>query len=269
MAQQRNQSGRRPASVTASAALCLGAWTLCALPLQAQVAPATLNAPGPTKTMPAVPSPPSQRAAPGTPVDRIVAIVNGDLILDSDVDQELRLEALEPYDNPSGEGSRDKAIERLINRDLILQQVKLQNSDPVSSAEVDKELAGLRKNIVACKRYDCETKAGWDRFLADNGFTEQSLHNLWAERMQVLDYIEQRFKMGIRITPEEIKDYYTKTMLPEYAEQHVTPPALDTLSERIQEVLLAQRVTALLDDWLKSLRAQGSVVVLHPGEAAP
>jgi hypothetical protein len=87
--------------------------------------------------------------------------------------------------------------------------------------------------------------------------------------MQVLAYIEERFRMGIRVSPEEIEEYYKKTMLPEYAAKHVTPPALDTLSARIQEVLLAQRVSSLLDDWLKSLRAQGSVVVLHPGEAAP
>jgi len=58
-------------------------------------------------------------------------------------------------------------------------------------------------------------------------------------------------------------------MLPLYAAQHVAPPPLDSVSQRIQEVLLQQQVSNLLDDWLKSLRAQGSVVVLHPGEGAP
>jgi len=250
---------------TVLAALCL-CGTACA-----QVAPLTLNATGPAKV--AAPMPPVPQAgaagAPGTQIDRIVAIVNGDLILDSDVDQELRLEALEPYDNPTREGSRDEAVNRLINRDLILQQVKLQNEDPPSAAEVEAEVDGLRRNIPACKRNDCATKAGWTAFLATHGFNEETLQSLWSERMQVLNYIEQRFKMGIRITPQEIQEYYTKTMLPEYAAQHVMPPSLDSLSERIQEVLLAQRVTALLDDWLKSLRAQGSVVVLHPGEVAP
>jgi len=42
-----------------------------------------------------------------------------------------------------------------------------------------------------------------------------------------------------------------------------------SISSRIQEVLLQQQVSSLLNDWLKSLRAQGSVVVLHPGEGAP
>ena len=263
---QRNQFGDWTSTALAAAMLCAGTG------LHAQVSPGTIQAPTPTKLVPAVPAPATPETSAtsaGAPIDRIVAIVNRDLILDSDVDQELRLEALEPYDNPAQEGSRNEAINRLINRALILQQVKLQSSEPIPDADVDKELDGLRHNIPACKAYNCTTKEGWDKYLADHGFTEESLRNLWAERMLVLSYIEQRFQMGIRISPEEIADYYTKTMLPEYTAQHVTAPKLETLSSRIQEVLLAQRVTALLNDWLRSLRAQGSVVVLHPGEAAP
>ena len=87
--------------------------------------------------------------------------------------------------------------------------------------------------------------------------------------MEVLRFIEQRFRTGIKITPEEIQAYYTKTMLPEYARQNTKAPPLDTLSDRIQEVLLEQRVSGMLGDWLKSLRAQVSVVVLHASEEAP
>ena len=41
------------------------------------------------------------------------------------------------------------------------------------------------------------------------------------------------------------------------------------MADRIQEVLLQQQVTALLDDWLKALRAQGSVQIVKPGEELP
>ena len=43
---------------------------------------------------------------------------------------------------------------------------------------------------------------------------------------------------------------------------------LETIQKRIEEVLLQQEVGALLQDWLKSLRAQGSVQILTPGEVA-
>lgn len=212
---------------------------------------------------------PRMPAAQGVEVDRVVAIVNGDLILDSDVDQERRFGALLPYGEASGAYNRDAAIERLINRDLILQQSKLQPGGEITMAAAAADLDAVRKSIPTCKQYHCETQAGWDRFLATEGFTEQSLTGLWRQRMEVLAFIELRFRMGIKISPQEIQTYYEKTLLPQYAAQHATPPPLDSISSRIQEVLLQQQVSNLLTDWLESLRAQGSVVVLHPGEEAP
>lgn len=215
-----------------------------------------------------------QEAAPKMPevegeqMDRVVAIVNNDLILDSDVDEERRFEAFQPY-RDAAESSREKTIERLVNRQLILQQSKLQPEDPFSDAEVDKEIDSLKKDIPECKKYACETAGGWEKFLAAHGFTPESLRDRWQTRMEVLRFISERFKQGIRITDAEIKSYYEKQMLPEYEKKGVKPPALNTISDRISEVLLQQQVSLLLNDWLKSLRAQGQVVILHPGEPAP
>ncbi len=242
-----------------------------------------------TQSLPPLPVPPRPSIAPtdapptpirqpdlprmplesGTAMDRVVAIVNGDLILDSDADQERRFSALLPYGEGGGAYSRDAAIQRLINRDLILQQIKLQPGYDVSEEAAAKDLESLRKSIPACKQFNCDTTAGWDRFLASEGFTEASLTRLWQQRMEVLAFIEQRFRMGIKITPVQIRNYYDTDLRKQYAAQHATPPPLRTISSRIQEVLLQQQVSSLLDDWLQSLRAQGSVVVLHPGEDAP
>jgi peptidyl-prolyl cis-trans isomerase SurA len=218
--------------------------------------------PGPTPAAPEMP------VVQGQEIDRVVAIVNGDLILDSDVDEERRFTDFQPYRDPNGGYTRDGAIERLINRDLILQQIKLRPEDPITDAEVKKELDALRKSIPECKGV-CETEAGWQKFLAAHGFTQQALTTRWRERMEVLRFIEERFRMGTRISPADIQNYYEKTMLPQYEKQHATPPKLDAISDRIQEVLLQQQVSNLLGDWLKSLRAQGSVVVLKQGEVAP
>ncbi len=217
-------------------------------------------------TLPKLPSMPQE---PGAEVDRVVAIVNGELILDSDVDQERRFAALLPYGEAGGAYIREKAVERLINRKLILQQSRLQPDDAISTEDAEEDLNKLRKEIPDCKEYHCETKAGWDKYLATEGFTEESLTALWQQRMEVLAFIERRFRMGVKITPEQIQSYYTKTLLPLYAAQHATAPPVDSISERIQEVLLQQQVSNLLSDWLLSLRAQGSVVLLHPGEEAP
>jgi peptidyl-prolyl cis-trans isomerase SurA len=249
--------------------ICCGAAAMTALCVMAAAQNAAQKAAVPQTPASAAPAAPTMPATSGQEIDRVVAIVNGDLILDSDVDEEKRFTAFQPYRDPNADFSRDNAIERLINRDLILQQIKLQPAANVSDADVKKELDVVRKSIPECKQYACETDAGWTKFLAAHGFTQAELMSRWRARMEVLQFIEERFRMGIRIQPAEINDYYAKTMLPQYEKQHVTPPKLETISDRIQEVLLQEQVSNLLGDWLKSLRAQGSVVVLKQGEVAP
>lgn len=211
---------------------------------------------------------PQQPPSNATLVDRVVAIVNNDLILESDVDEERRFVAFEPYADTSG-FSREQALQRLIDRTLILEQAKLQPEAAVTPVQVQEQLQQLRKDIPACKRYQCETDAGWAKFVAAQGFTLPQLEDRWRERMQTLKFIEIRFRMGIRITPAQISTYYDKTLLPEFARQHATAPKLESVSDRIQEILLEQQVSGLLDDWLKTLRAQGSVQIIQPGGVAP
>jgi len=208
------------------------------------------------------------RPQQGVVLDRLVAVVNGDVILESDVDEERRFEEVQPY-RAAATYTRDKIIERLIDRALILQQALLQPEDNVPDRDLNAQLATLRKDIPACKQYNCETDEGWKKYLGDHGFTEEEFGARWRQRMQLLKFIEVRFRNGIRITDDEIKAYYEKTMLPEYAKQNVTPPKLETIQKRIEEVLLQQEVGALLQDWLKSLRAQGSVRMIMLGEVTP
>ncbi|HEY4381485.1 MAG TPA: peptidylprolyl isomerase [Acidobacteriaceae bacterium] len=200
-------------------------------------------------------------------LDRVVAVVNGDLILASDVDAERRFTAFQPFAE-SKPPTEDELLNRLIDRTLVQQQMALQPLTPIPDIAVDGELAVLRKSIPKCAAYHCDTDEGWRKFAADQGFDMQELRDRWRLRMEVLQFIEDRFRMGIRIQPTDIDAYYQKTMLPVYAKEKMTPPPESTLTDRIQEILLQQQVDKLLDDWLASLRAQGSVRILKPGEEA-
>ena len=254
MTKQREMPGRVAARMVlmlgcglmyaGAAAPCLGQGGTTA-PSQAQTAPAMGNT--------------------GVLVDQVIAVVNGDLVLESDVDEERRFEAFQPL-RASGPFSRQDAIGRLIDRTLILQQAKLQPDDIPTDAEVQTQLTALRKNIPACREYHCETDAGWAKYVQAQGFSMTELTERWRQRMEILRFIEQRFRMGIRVEPQEIRDYYDKTLVPEYRKQNAKAPALDTISDRIQEILLQERVTSLLEDWLKSLKAQGSVRLMRPDE---
>lgn len=207
--------------------------------------------------------------------DRSVAVVNGDLILDSDVDKELRFQELNFDPNADKEASRtvassrDAAIERLINRQLILQQVQLQDEPPIADDELDKQIGLLRQTIPGCSQHQCDSEAGWNQYLNTRGFTASSFREQWRLRLQVLSFIEARFRSGVRVDDKTVSAYYVKTMLPRYKAAKAQAPPLDKVHDRIEQVLIEQEVSKLLNDWLQTLRAQGGVVIFHPGQPAP
>jgi len=222
--------------------------------------------PGFTQTAPPAPQPPARVV-----LDRIVAVVNNHAVLSSDLDDEIRLSVLDPGRGGLGVLTRKPALEQLISRSLIQQQIRqedAQASEP-SQAEVDARLAEIRKELPACVLQNCASDAGWKAFLTDHGLTSERVDNYLRYRLEILSFIERRFRLGINIQPQEILAYYHDTLLPQYANGEAVPP-LETVSPRIQEILLQEKVNVLFDDWLSNLRKQGDVEVLDPSlETAP
>jgi peptidyl-prolyl cis-trans isomerase SurA len=199
-------------------------------------------------------------------LDRVVAVINGDVILESDVKEEQEFAQLEPFAVSPGSDTLKLAARRLANRTLILQQMKAQQglNINVTDGEVQKALMDLRAHLPQCRRYHCLTDEGWKAFLAVHDLTEAEVFAHWKQRLMILKFIDLRFRSGIRISNEEVQDYYNKSVQPVYERQNEKPPALSDISQRIQEILLQQHVNGLLQDWLKSLREEGSVQVLDP-----
>ena len=141
----------------------------------------------------------------------------------------------------------------------------------VSDEAVQKDLDALREQLPDCRKFDCKTEAGWAKFLAAHDLTPQEVNERWRQRMQILSFIDTRFRAGVRISKPDIEDYYNKTLVPQFKKEDLSPPSLDSVSARIEEVLLQQHVNALLQDWLKSLRDQGNVIILDPalGQSNP
>jgi peptidyl-prolyl cis-trans isomerase SurA len=214
------------------------------------------------QTLPIPPSPIPQGAVV---LDHVVAVINGSVILQSDVDEELRYAVLQPFSVNSDRNTPQRALQRLIDRDLILQQMKVAAPvDPPTPEEVQQRLTELRLLIPECAQYHCETDAGWRTFLVAKGLTETEVEKRWTQRLAILSFIQSRFGAGVHITPAEIEKYYKETLVPQLREKAENPPALAAVSARIDEILLQQRVSGLLLEWLQSLKGEGSVSILDP-----
>ena len=157
--------------------------------------------------------PPSSSTNEPVELDHVVAIIGSNVILQSDVEQEMHLSALEPLLILPGQNTPDSALRRLIDRTLILQQMKQQQQPTATpAAEADKSLVELRKQIPACAQYHCETAEGWGGFLRSNQLSEEMVEQRWSQRMAMLNFIDLRFRSGIRISQDQIATYYQKTL---------------------------------------------------------
>ena len=209
-------------------------------------------------------------AASPVVLDRVVAVVNNHAILASDLDEEMHLAVLDPGRAGLGVLTAKRALNQLIGRTLIQQQIReedAQATDPTKE-EIDARLEEIRREVPACIRENCSTDAGWKAFLSAHGLTQSRVESYLRYRVQILRFIEQRFRQGIRISQPEIEAYYHDTLLPQYAPGEAIP-SLDKVAPRIEEILLQRQVNVLFDDWLKNLRKQGEVEVLDPELETP
>jgi len=225
----------------------------------------------PVPAQTAAPASSPSAAQPGQPVelDHVVASIGSNVILQSDVQQEMRLSALEPLQILPGQNTPDDALRRLIDRTLILEQMK-QQMQPVTTPapEVRTSIDELKKQIPACVRFQCETAQGWDNFLHSSDLTSEMVEQRWSQRMAMLHFIDLRFRSGVRVSPDQISAYYHNTLVPALAKDHQKAPPLADVSSRIQEILLQQQVSGFFQEWLSSLRDQGNIRIVDDAYSA-
>jgi peptidyl-prolyl cis-trans isomerase SurA len=198
-------------------------------------------------------------------LDKVVAVANRHAILASDIDDEIRLSVLDPGRAGQGVLTRQRALDQLISQALIEQQIRRDDTDAAepTQEEVNARLTEIRKELPACVHENCASDAGWKAFLEAHELTSERVDAYLRYRLEILNFIEDRFRPGIHISPQDIETYYRNTLLPEYG-PGVTVPSLERVSPRIEEILLQQQVNLFFDEWLTNLRKQGDVEVLDP-----
>lgn len=212
----------------------------------------------------------SSQAEPPVVLDRVVAVVNGHAILSSDLREETVLSILEPNDGDTGAETQQEALQRLISRALIRQQIREEDARTTepTRADIQQRITEIRKELPICVQEHCATDAGWSDFLSKHGLTQRRVEVYLRGRMEILRFIEMRFKQGIQISQQDVEAYYRNTLVPQY-QPGQSVPQLSAVAPRIEEILLQQQVNSMFSGWLDSLRNQGEVEVLDPSlEAA-
>lgn len=202
-------------------------------------------------------------AGAGEIVDRIVATVNGHIILQSDWDDALNYEAfsngrsldeLTPDD-------RKAALDRLIDQELLREQMRSVDFQHAPQEEGTKHLLEIRKQYAGT-----ETEQGWQAVLQRYGLTEGQLKQNIASTLDLMRLVDSRLRPTVNIDSKSIESYYNHELLPQLRGTGAKEPSLAEVSPKIKELLTQQKVNQLLTAWFQNLRS-GSQIRTEDGSA--
>jgi hypothetical protein len=212
---------------------------------------AALGSAAPAK--PANPPPPAAPAAPAKLEDRVLAVVDEDPILASDLNRiiALGLKAKNP-------GEDDTAFRRRVLNDLIEERLRFHEIDrfgfgQVPVAEIDKQLAVVRARF--------KDEATFQKTLKDLNLTVKDLRQLVARQLMVLTYVDEQLGPRVFVSLDDINAYYTSVLTPAMKKSNQPVPPVDEVRDQIRGVLREQRLNEALGKWTQELRQKADVQV--------
>jgi parvulin-like peptidyl-prolyl isomerase len=195
-------------------------------------------------------------ARAGDVIERIVATVNGRAILQSDWEEAICYETFmegRSLDKLTVD-DRQATLDRLIDQELLRQQVHSSNPRQTSQQQVEQRIQEIRKLYPAAA-----TAQGWRATLERYGLNEPELERRIAQQLELTRLIEARLLPSIQIDSRSIEIYYKETLIPQIRKSGGKQVSLAEVSPKIKEVLTQQKMNDLLVAWLRSLRADSRI----------
>jgi peptidyl-prolyl cis-trans isomerase SurA len=192
-------------------------------------------------------------------LDRIVANVNGNVILQSDWDDEVNYECFmsNRCTQDLTQPDRNSTLSRLIDQELLREQMRGNDFKPAPSEDIDKQVEGLKQDFSR----DHPGKS-WNSALASYGLSESDVRSHVTLELNQLRLIDARLRPSAQINPAEVENYYRKQLLPKSSSAQ--PVTLQDAAPKIREVLTQQKIDQLLGSWLETLRSQAQIHVFVP-----
>ena len=151
-----------------------------------------------------------------------------------------------------GPVSRKAALDRLIDRELLREQVRPSEAAP--GDQVAARVAEVRKLHPAAA-----TAEGWRTVLERQGLTEGALEKRLGEEIQLMRLVEARLRPSIQIDQHAVETYYHDELLPQLKRNGGREVALPEVFGHIKDLLAEQRLNQLLSGWLASLRSASHI----------
>ncbi len=140
-------------------------------------------------------------------VDKVIAKVDGEVILQSDLDQAFAFYRMQFPPNISDQELKKKILNELINEKLLYVEAKRDTTIKVTDEEVeeylDQQIENMKKQMG---------EKAFEENLKKEGLTEATLRRKYRknvrEQLYVQKLIEKKIKPLISVSPDEVKKFY-------------------------------------------------------------
>lgn len=183
-------------------------------------------------------------AAPAIIADRIMAVVNDEVIALSDVQKYQ-----EVFADKRGL-DETAAINALIDQKLLLAEAKKLEIPPPSTEEVERAYEMLRLRFGRPETFEL--------LKARLSLTDAEIKLQLKRQLTIENLIEQRIHFFVFVTPEEI-DRYMKEHAEEYRDENP-----EEARKSVQKILIAQKTNLKLKDYLERIREKATIRITRP-----
>lgn len=188
-------------------------------------------------------------------VDRIVARVENDIILLSDV------RALQRYQEFLDGKSKSEAdtLDLLIDQWIVRSEADVSRFAQPKDEEINRGVSRVVKSFASPEEYEARKK--------QSDLSDADIRKMVASQLYLSNYLDSRFRPSVQVDEKSIEDFYQNSVVPRAKARGQDPPTLDASRDIIQEALIESDINDQADRWLKESRARLQVQKFLANEA--
>ena len=175
-------------------------------------------------------------------VDRIVARIEGDIILLSDVE---KLSHYQQFLDGKSQ-TNEEILQLLIDQWIVRTEAETSRFPAPSPADVQRNVERIKRSFASPQEY--ETRKN------EAGLTDAEISEMAGAQLYLSNYLDSRFRPSVQIDPKAIEDYYQTGVVARAKARGVQPPSFEAARDLIQEFLVQQGINDEANRWLKESR---------------
>lgn len=197
----------------------------------------------------------SALAAASQQVDGIAVRIEDDIIMESQVRELGKFQQLvDGKPEP-----RAEILKELEDQWIIRGEAKTTNFAPPSAADVEREYAAFVKQFG--------NEEDFQRQLQAAGLTTRDVRRLLADQLYFSRFLDYRFRPAAQVDDAQVSAYYHDEFAPAMKAKGLAIPPLESVQDKIHEVLVQRSITDHADKWLDETRQQLRIEIPGAGSA--